>query len=78
MSTTLDMRNIYNQKLILFGLSSLSDKHREVINLHCLNGFTMEEVAEILEVSIGTVKSRIHTAKKNLHDIFKKNGVIYE
>ncbi len=40
-------------------LERLTPKGREVVILHYLKGFTTEEVAEILNIPIGTAKSRI-------------------
>jgi RNA polymerase sigma-70 factor, ECF subfamily len=46
----------------------LSLKHSEVLELLFFHGFTVEEAATILEVPIGTVKSRLSYAKRALHD----------
>ncbi len=43
-------------------LSKLSSEHREVILLHEIEGFGYEEIAQLLSIPLGTVKSRIHTA----------------
>lgn len=40
-------------------LERLTPKGREAVILHYLKGFTNEEVAEILDIPVGTVKSRI-------------------
>ena len=40
-------------------LEKLTPKGREVVALHYLQGFTAEQVAEILNIPVGTVKSRI-------------------
>lgn len=40
-------------------LDSLTDKCREAMILHYLEGFTAEQVAEILGIPVGTAKSRI-------------------
>lgn len=40
-------------------LERLTPKGREAVILHYLKGFTTEEVAEILNIPIGTAKSRI-------------------
>lgn len=40
-------------------LDSLTEKGREAMILHYLEGFTAEQVAEILDIPVGTVKSRV-------------------
>ena len=40
-------------------LEKLTPRGREVIILHYLKGFTTEEVADILDIPLGTAKSRI-------------------
>jgi RNA polymerase sigma-70 factor (ECF subfamily) len=54
-------------------LKQLSSKLRTVIVLTELEGFSYEEIAEILDVSVGTVKSRISRARDELMKIMKKN-----
>lgn len=53
-------------------LNSLSPKLRIVIVLNELEGLTYEEIAEILGVSVGTVKSRISRARDELRKNMKK------
>ena len=47
-------------------LKRLSTKHRAVLHLVFEQGFTAEEVAQILEVPVGTVKSRVSYARRAL------------
>ena len=47
-------------------IAELSDNHKEVIVLKYTSNFTIEEIAEILNCSEGTVKSRLFYAIKNL------------
>lgn len=47
-------------------ISSLDYKHREVITLFYYDELSIREIAEILGCFEGTVKSRLHTAKKQL------------
>ena len=47
-------------------LDQLSPRHREALELVFLQGFTLEEVAGILDVPLGTVKSRISYARRAL------------
>jgi RNA polymerase sigma-70 factor (ECF subfamily) len=47
-------------------LNGLTAGHREVLLLRFVEGLTMAEIAESLEIPVGTVKSRIHTALATL------------
>ncbi len=47
-------------------MSMLDSKVRVVLQLHYLEGFTVSEVAEILGVPTGTIKSRLFYARKML------------
>lgn len=47
-------------------LVRLTDKQREVIILIFVQGFTAEEVARMLCVPLGTIKSRLHAARASL------------
>lgn len=48
------------------GLSRLSVGHREVLLLHEIHGYNYEEIAEMIDVPLGTVKSRLFAARINL------------
>jgi RNA polymerase sigma-70 factor, ECF subfamily len=45
-------------------LEQLAPAHRSVLLLHFIEDFSLEEIAAITETRIGTVKSRLHYAKK--------------
>jgi RNA polymerase sigma factor (sigma-70 family) len=47
-------------------LARLAPKQREVVLLIFVQGFTADEVAQILNVPLGTVKSRLHAARAAL------------
>jgi RNA polymerase sigma-70 factor (ECF subfamily) len=47
-------------------LARLSPQHREALSLVFQQGFSLQEVAQILDVPAGTVKSRISYARKAL------------
>ncbi len=50
-------------------LQCLSAQHREVILLHELQGLTYQEAAKVLNVPVGTVKSRLSNAFRKLRDL---------
>jgi RNA polymerase sigma-70 factor, ECF subfamily len=47
-------------------LGKLSKDHRSIIVLRDIEGFSYSEIADVLEVSIGTVKSRLARARGDL------------
>ena len=51
---------------ILQALDTLSEEHKAAIILRDVKGLAYEEIAEILELSLGTVKSRINRARNRL------------
>lgn len=52
-------------------LQKLSPKHRLVIILHEIEGMNHKAIAEIVKTSEGTVRSRLHYAKKQLQIYLK-------
>jgi DNA-directed RNA polymerase specialized sigma24 family protein len=53
-------------------LNSLPVDFRTVIILCDLEGFTYEEMAKVLDIPIGTVRSRLHRARNFLKDKLEK------
>jgi RNA polymerase sigma-70 factor (ECF subfamily) len=47
-------------------MNRLSPKHREILVLRNVQNLSYEEIAEILGISVGTVKSRIARARESL------------
>jgi RNA polymerase sigma-70 factor (ECF subfamily) len=52
-------------------LQKLCEEHREVLVLRYIEELAYEEIAEILSLSLGTVKSRIHRARNELRDVMQ-------
>ena len=52
-------------------LGKLKLAHREVLTLHFLEGFSIQEMARIIGISEGTAKSRLYYAKHKLHEALK-------
>lgn len=70
--STTDLRVQVSQELIgdevARALNSLPIDFRTVIILCDLEGFTYEEMAKILDIPIGTVRSRLHRARQSLKE----------
>ena len=49
-------------------MEKLSPKHREILTLRNVKNLSYEEISEILDISVGTVKSRIARARESLRD----------
>ena len=54
------------QQQIVKAINSLKPKLKEVILLCEIRGYTYEECAQLIKCPLGTVKSRIYNAKKEL------------
>jgi RNA polymerase sigma-70 factor (ECF subfamily) len=52
---------------VVRALEALSDEFREVVLLADVEGFSYREIAEIMEIPVGTVMSRLHRARRRLH-----------
>lgn len=53
-------------------LATLSEEHRTVLVLRDIDGCEYEAISEILEVPLGTVRSRLHRARLQLREQLKK------
>lgn len=64
------IKNDYNDKdnkiVLEEGLRLLKDDLREIIILKDIQGFSYEEISDILNVKMGTVKSRLNRARLSL------------
>jgi RNA polymerase sigma-70 factor (ECF subfamily) len=55
-------------------LDAIDPRHREVLVLHFLNDFSLAEIASVVGCPDGTVKSRIHYAKRALKEVLEREG----
>ena len=61
-------------KALQNGLAALSPEHREVLLLRETEGLSYQEIAQVLDLEEGTVKSRIARARTSLKDYLQKSG----
>lgn len=69
------LNRLHYQDLVTKALQHLSLDHRVVIVLHDLEDLQQKEVADILSIPIGTVKSRLFQARKNLRHYLEQEGI---
>ena len=65
--------NLDNAQLLRYCLQKLGEKHRNVITMVDLMGFTYEEVSMALEIPIGTVMSRLCRGRTLLRQLLENN-----
>lgn len=56
----------------------LPDGCRHVLTLHDIEGYTHEEIGELLEISAGTSKSQLHYAREILRSALQEEGKNHE
>ena len=61
-----------------YGLGRISLPHREVLTLFFLQDLSTEEIAGVLEIPVGTVKSRLYYAKRALKSVLEREEQEYE
>lgn len=54
------------KKLLYQALRSLPEKHRIILTLRDVRGLPYREIADVLDISPGTVDSRLHRARQKL------------
>jgi RNA polymerase sigma factor (sigma-70 family) len=57
---------------IIEALQELSPGYRAVFNLYVVENYSHKEIAEMLDINIGTSKSNLAKAKRNLKEILAK------
>lgn len=63
-----------NAELVHFGLQRLGFNEREVLTLFFLEDLSLKEIAELLGLPVGTVKSRLFKARNDLRRILEREG----
>lgn len=61
-----------DEQRLQIALQRLTPEHRTVLVLKEIDGRKYEEIAEILHVPIGTIRSRLHRARLELRDLLQR------
>lgn len=69
------LTQLHYQDVVEQGLRSLSLDHRMVLTLHDLEELPQKEIAEILAIPVGTVKSRLFHARAAMRQFLEQAGV---
>lgn len=72
-----NLMQLHYQDLVRRGLEHLRLSHRVVIVLHDLEDIPQKEIAQILDIPIGTVKSRLHHARNTLKKFLQQQGISF-
>lgn len=72
-SPELCVLSLENAEDIHRAINSLSDDHRQVVILRDINGLTYDEIAYSLDISVGTVKSRLNRGRQRLRELLIRN-----
>jgi len=57
--------------LVRAALEQLSEEHRTVLVLREMDGFCYETIAQMLDLPVGTVRSRLHRARHEMRGLLK-------
>ena len=68
-----EMTNAVNR-----AISMLPDDYRFAIILRDIQGLSYDDIAEVVDCSVGTVKSRISRGRKNLREILLKDRELFD
>ncbi|GAB4282921.1 MAG: sigma-70 family RNA polymerase sigma factor [Oscillatoriaceae cyanobacterium] len=69
------LQELHYQDMVKRGLARLTLEHRSVLVLHDLQDMPQKEVAAILGIPEGTVKSRLFHARKAMRQFLQEEGV---
>lgn len=70
-----DVMHLHYQDLVQRGLQSLSLEHQAVLVLHDLEQLPQKEVATVLTIPVGTVKSRLFHARAAMRQFLEQQGI---
>jgi RNA polymerase sigma factor (sigma-70 family) len=67
-----DVERLEQRQALADALDQLKPDHRAVVVLHLVEGYPLPELERLLDVQLGTLKSRLHRAKAQLRATLEK------
>lgn len=68
-----EVEDDYSYEEILSFVQELPDRYRQVFNLYIIEEYSHQQIAEMLDISVGTSKSNLSRAREKLKELIKKN-----
>ena len=65
-----------SQATLLGALDRLPEQQRIVVLLHDAEGYTLSELETLTDVPVGTLKSRLHRARRRLAELLPRESAI--
>lgn len=65
-------------ELVAMALASLPFRLQDVLSLHYFEGLSVEEIATVVNRSLGTVKSRLHYGRAKMREELERRGMKIE
>jgi RNA polymerase sigma factor (sigma-70 family) len=57
------------QERLVRAWEGLGEEHRAVLSMHDIEDYTLPELAQIMDIPLGTLKSRLHRARARLREL---------
>jgi RNA polymerase sigma-70 factor (ECF subfamily) len=64
------------QERVLRAWEQLGEEHRVVLAMHDIEDYTLPELAQIMEIPLGTLKSRLHRARARLRELLAEERIV--
>jgi RNA polymerase sigma factor (sigma-70 family) len=64
------------QERMLRAWEQLGEEHRAVLSMHDIEDYTLPELAQIMDIPLGTLKSRLHRARARLRVLLAEERII--
>lgn len=70
-----NQKSVEAAEIVMKALRTLKPDLQAVLVLSVMEGYSMEEISGMLAIPVGTVKSRLHTARRETELVLKRFGV---